>query len=104
MTPEQTIRALDDCARACATCYSACIAEGALPEMEKCIRLDLDCAALCRFTSEALARQSQFAGEFCQLCARICDACADECGRHPAAHCAACSDACRKCAEACRAI
>jgi hypothetical protein len=96
--------ALDRCAAACQHCASSCIAEGNLPDMEKCIRLDLDCAALCRFTSEALARDSQFMRDFCDLCARICDACADECGRHPADHCQECSDACRACAEACRAL
>lgn len=99
-----TISALDRCAAACAQCASACIAEGQLPEMEKCIRLDLDCSALCRFTSEALGRETQFMSDFCELCARICDACADECGRHPADHCRVCSDACRVCAEACRAM
>ncbi|MFM0049041.1 four-helix bundle copper-binding protein [Caballeronia grimmiae] len=98
------IEKLDRCAAACHNCASACIAEGHLPEMEKCIRLDLDCASLCRFTSEALARDTQFMRDFCDLCARICDACADECSRHPADHCHACSDACRQCAEACRAM
>ncbi|MDR5763068.1 four-helix bundle copper-binding protein [Caballeronia sp. LZ035] len=95
--------ALDRCAAACASCASACIAEGRFPDMEKCVRLDLDCAALCRFTSEAIARDTQFMRDFCDLCARICDACADECGRHPAQHCRICSDACRVYAEACRA-
>ncbi|QSN62830.1 MULTISPECIES: four-helix bundle copper-binding protein [unclassified Caballeronia] len=98
------IAALDRCAAACDNCASACIAEGHLPDMEKCIRLDLDCAALCRFTSESLARDTQFMRDFLDLCARICDACADECSRHTASHCQACSDACRKCAEACRAL
>ncbi len=101
---ERCLAALDRCAAACATCYSSCIAEGHLPQMEKCIRLDLDCEAFCRMTAAALARQTQFARDFCNLCARLCDACADECGRHDATHCEACADACRACAEACRAL
>lgn len=101
---QECITALDRCAAACDICASACLGEGHIAEMEKCIRLDADCAALCRFTSAALARQSQSAQEFCQLCARVCDACAEECGRHSASHCQACSDACRACAEACRTI
>ncbi|WP_425273729.1 four-helix bundle copper-binding protein [Paraburkholderia hospita] len=72
--------------------------------MAKCIRPNADCASLCRLTSAALARQSHFAPEFCELSARICDECADECARHAPEHCGTCSDACRRCAEACRAI
>ncbi|MBB5414362.1 four-helix bundle copper-binding protein [Paraburkholderia atlantica] len=104
MTPQDCIDALDHCASACTRCYSACIAERHIDEMEKCIRLDMDCASVCRLTSEALARDTQFMRDFCDLCARLCDTCADECARHPAQHCQDCSDACRRCAEACRAL
>lgn len=100
----ETIAALDRCATACSSCASACIADGRLPEMEKCIRLNLDCSALCRFTSGVLASDTQFAHDFCYVCARVCDACAEECGRHTAGHCQACSDACRTCAQACRTV
>ncbi|WP_429253661.1 four-helix bundle copper-binding protein [Paraburkholderia sp. GAS333] len=71
--------------------------------MERCIRVDLDCAAICRLTSTALSRSSPFTPEFRDLCARLCDACADECSRHSAQHCQVCGEACRACAEACRA-
>src|SRR5258705_10583342 len=98
------IDACDACAAACDRCASACLDEPNVADMGKCIRLNADCASLCRLTSAALARQSHFAPECCALCARICDECADECARHAPDHCGECSDACRMCAEACRAI
>ncbi|WP_429580000.1 four-helix bundle copper-binding protein [Paraburkholderia youngii] len=72
--------------------------------MTKCIRLDVDCASLCRFTSAAIARPSRLTPELFALCARICDECAEECGRHAPEHCGTCSDARPVCAEACRGI
>lgn len=96
--------AADRCAAACIQCASACIAEHHVAAMEKCIRLDADCAAICRLLSDALARDSEFAIDYAELCARLCVLCADECSRHAAAHCKACSDACRACADACRAM
>ncbi|CAN7782380.1 four-helix bundle copper-binding protein [Paraburkholderia hospita] len=107
MNPEiyqPSIEACDACAAACDRCASACLDEPRRVNMAKCIRLNADCASLCRLTSAALARQSHFAPEFCELCARICDECGDECARHAPEHCGTCSDACRRCAEACRAI
>lgn len=103
-TYQPCIEACDTCAAACDRCVSACLSEPRVQSMAKCIRLNADCASLCRLTSAALARQSHFAPEFCVLCARICDECADECSRHAPEHCGTCSDACRRCAEACRAI
>jgi hypothetical protein len=98
------IDACDACAAACDRCASACLEEPGVAVLAKCIRLNFDCASLCRLTSAALARQSRFAPEFCALCARICDECADECAGHAPEHCGACSDACRMCAEVCRTI
>ena len=68
------------------------------------LHLDADYAAICRLLSDALVRDSEFAPDYAELCARLCGLCADECSRHAAAHCKACSDACRACAEACRAM
>jgi hypothetical protein len=107
MNPEAyqpCIDACDACAAACDRCISACLEEPGVTVLAKCIRLNVDCASLCRLTSAALARQSRFAPEFCALCARICDECADECAGHAPEHCGACSEACRMCAEACRTI
>lgn len=98
------ISACDTCAIACDHCASECLAGGHATEMTECIRLDLDCAALCRVASSAMARASQQAKEICALCATACDACATECERHQMEHCRQCAEACRRCAKECRAM
>lgn len=103
--PQFHMRELADrCAAACLACVSGCLGEPDVPAMQKCIRLDLDCAAACRLVADALARESEFSVEFASLCARLCGLCAEECSRHAPAHCAACAEACRTCAEACAAL
>jgi hypothetical protein len=70
--------------------------------MTLCIKLDRDCADICRLAAAYMARDSAFALSICQLCAQICDACGRECAKHEKDHCQACAAACRACAEACR--
>lgn len=96
------IKACDECAAACEHCASACLSEAMVDKMRDCIRLDLECAAVCRLASRMMASGARFAGDFCALCARICDACGAECAKHEHEHCQACARACRSCAEECR--
>lgn len=70
--------------------------------MAECIRLDIDCAAICRLAAGYMARGSEFAGDICQVCADICEACGAECAKHSHAHCQACAQACDRCAQECR--
>ena len=70
--------------------------------MARCIALDMDCAAICRLAAGHMSRDSEFATQVCRLCADICQACGDECGKHQHDHCRACAQACRHCAEECR--
>lgn len=92
------------CAVACEHCAASCLSESNVQEMAECIRLDLDCAAICRLASAYMARGSRFAKDLCGLCATACEACGAECERHSPAHCQECAQACRRCAQACRAI
>ena len=64
----------------------------------------IECAAIARLCSDAIARHSPFAKQLCALCADICDWCAKECDAHEMGHCKSCAEACRRCAEACRKI
>lgn len=80
----------------------ACLSERDVAAMAECIRLDHDCAELCRLAVGLMSRGSRFSVEACRLCAEICDACAQECERHDFDHCRACAQACRKCADECR--
>jgi hypothetical protein len=76
--------------------------------MVACIRLNLDCAAVCAATGSIVARANK-AGNRQPLeaqlttCIAFCRACAKECGRHAAAHshCRVCAEACSRCADAC---
>jgi hypothetical protein len=105
MTHEQyrsCIDACNACAEACGHCATACLREPDVQQMTECIRLDIDCAEICRLASAFMARGSDFAVDICSACAAVCDACGDECRRHQAPHCQACADACARCADECR--
>lgn len=90
------------CATACDHCAASCLREEDVKMMASCIAHDMDCAQICRTAAAFMARGSDFAQQLCRLCAEVCAACADECGKHPMDHCQACAQACRDCADACR--
>lgn len=96
------VEACNACADACDHCSTACLQEPDVKMMARCIALDIDCAAICRLAAGAMARDSEFAKQVCQLCATVCEACGDECAKHQNAHCQECAQACRRCAEECR--
>ena len=96
------IDACNACAVACEHCAAACLEEPAVAKMARCIRLDMDCAAVCRLAVGCMARGSELAADVCELCASACDECAKECARHPMQHCQDCAKACRRCADECR--
>lgn len=98
---ESCVQACNACAITCETCAAACLREDDVGMMARCIRLDLDCAALCRLAALSMVRDSEFARDVCALCAQVCRACGEECGRHKADHCQRCAQDCRACAEAC---
>lgn len=99
---DNCIKVCNACADACDHCSVACLGESGVDRLARCIRLDIDCAALCRLAAGAMARGSEFAGAICRVCAEVCDACAEECEKHDHDHCRECARACRECAEECR--
>jgi hypothetical protein len=99
---ETCVGACNACADACDACSTACLSEPDIKMMADCIRLDLDCAAICRLASGFMARGSARARDVCRVCAMICDACAAECAKHKVDHCQRCAEACRVCAAECR--
>lgn len=90
------------CAVACDHCAVACLDEQDVRSMAACIRLDMDCAQICRLAAAYMSRDSTFASMLCKICAEVCERCAKECERHSAEHCQRCAEACRNCADACR--
>lgn len=99
---QSCIDACNACADACDHCVAGCLREPDVKMMAQCIRLDIDCAAICRLAAGYLARGSSFATQVCELCADVCEACGAECAKHPHDHCKACAEACKRCAEECR--
>jgi hypothetical protein len=92
------------CAKMCASCADACLAER--HDMTQCIRTCLDCADVCEAAGRLALRQTgdnqAVMREMLELCARACDACAAECEKHDHAHCKLCAQMCRECAADCR--
>ena len=96
------------CAGACTACADACLSERHIEGLLACIRIDLDCAAICIGTGSVVARAKAGAsrqvleGQLA-VCIAACRACAEECRRHANMHehCRVCAEACEACAEAC---
>ena len=102
--PETLARCVEDCfgcSATCTSCADACLGEEAVAELVRCIRLNLDCAAVCWATGR-LIRQTAFdpqlARHMLEACVVACRRCAEECERHAGHH-----EHCRVCADACRA-
>jgi len=102
------LHALEECAQTCTLCADACLAEDMVAELRRCIRLNLDCAALCRTTAEVIGRQVEpnaaVVRAALEACAAACAACGSECASHADMHqhCQVCADSCRRCEQACR--
>lgn len=99
---QSCIEACLKCAAACNHCAASCVREQDVQAMTNCIRLDMECAALCYSSAQLMSLGSDKAKAVCGICAELCDACGAECGKHNNDHCSMCAEMCRKCAEECR--
>jgi len=97
-----------DCAQACSTCASACLAGKSVADLRPCIRTDLACADICAATARVLSRQPiddlATVRALLEAGVAVCAVCAEECESHAAMHehCRICAEACRRCEQACR--
>lgn len=104
------IKACFACAESCTLCADACLAEEQLDRLRRCIRLNLDCAAICAATGEVVARQTSMDRELTrqqlESCVTACRVCGDECELHASMHdhCRLCMESCRACTQACNAL
>ncbi|PAU51174.1 four-helix bundle copper-binding protein [Pseudomonas sp. PIC25] len=98
------IQACNACAVACEHCAAACLQEAMIKDLVTCIRLDRDCADMCRLASRLMCRESALVDEICRLCAIACRACGQECAKHLHEHCQQCAQACERCAEECESM
>ena len=94
--------ALARCVAACEYCADACLSGKDIAMQVACIRLDRDCADICRLTAAFIARHSPHAKHIINECIEICQKCHDECAKHPHDHCQQCAKACQECLEACK--
>ena len=99
---QAVLDALSRCIAACEMCATACPQEDDVQMMVPCIRLDRDCADICRLTAAFIARGSDHARHVLKECIEICRKCGEECGQHQHDHCQQCAAACQACLEACK--
>jgi len=70
-------------------------------DMKTCHLLCLDCLAVCNACVQLMAGQSDYAGKVCNICAELCQRCADECAKFDSATCQQCAEKCQTCADTC---
>ena len=104
MRNEKLIHALGNCINHCNYCADACLDEEEVKKMVGCIRIDRVCAEVCSTVNQLLAMNFDEIDELVAYCAKICERCAEEFGKHPMEHCQKCAEACKSCAEACREL
>jgi hypothetical protein len=90
------------CAGACEYCATSDLRESNLKSMVSCAQINRECAAICWTAASLMSMDGHFAKQYCDFCATVCNACADECERHEADHCKKCAYQCRQCADECR--
>ena len=83
----------------------ACLDEEDVKAMTRCIKLDVDCADVCRITASSLSRGSEHGDHLLKECAEICSVCAEECEKHShMEYCRKCAEVCKHCADECSAM
>ncbi len=99
------------CVETCTACSDACLSEPHVDKLVSCIRLNLDCAAVCAATGSIASRANklghrQLMEAQITTCIAYCRACAAECARHAEMHkhCAVCAQTCSDCVDACLAM
>jgi len=90
------------CAAECTHCWHECLRDQDVQNMTTCIRLNIDCAAICSLASSFVSGNSGFTENILTVCSTICDSCADQCGQHSKEYCRRCESICRRCAVLCR--
>jgi hypothetical protein len=104
------VRCIEECFSCAATytsCADACLGEGRVQELVRCIRLNLDCADICDTTGRILTRQTgadvAVLRAAVEVCSQACRVCGEECERHAEhhEHCRVCAGECRRCEQAC---
>ena len=106
-----TSQEMQNCINECLNCHAVCLdtithclqmgGKHASPDH---IALLQDCAQICMTSADFMLRGSQYHGDTCGVCAKLCEACADSCESMAEGDdfMQKCADVCRRCAESCR--
>ena len=96
------IDACTKCTQACYECFHACLNEPDLNARKNCVSILVECAMMCQMSVGTMAMNGTFSKEHCELCAKVCEKCAEECAMFKDDHRQKCAEICRMCAEECR--
>ncbi len=99
---QNCVNACLETAQACDDCATACMKESNVLELSHCIKLNQECAVICRSAAELIGMKSDYSLIICHLVATACSDCAEECEHHAAMgmeHCKVCAEICRNCVE-----
>ncbi|MEK2646240.1 four-helix bundle copper-binding protein [Bdellovibrio sp. BCCA] len=102
---------MEECIANCAECFQVCtrliphcLHLGGEHAGAEHINLLSICAAICETSVRFMLAESEFHEDTCAVCAKVCDACADDCERIDGGDymMKECIEICRECAESCR--
>lgn len=97
------IEECSSCANTCLRTLQHCLHHGGAHTEPKHVTVLLDCAQMCRTSSDFMLRGSGLHGMTCALCAEICDQCSISCGAIDGdRRMYECAQQCRVCSAACR--
>jgi hypothetical protein len=89
------------CHRLCLSAVTWCLRKGGAHATADHIRVLLDCAEICATSASFMLRQSERHASTCGVCAVVCRACADSCGKLEGDEMKRCAELCQRCAAAC---
>lgn len=101
---DQCIQDCIDCYQHCMSCITHCLSLGGKHSEQSHITLMLECAEICNLSATLMELKGQFSHEHCQVCAKVCEACAASCREigPDDKMMNECADMCLRCAESCR--
>jgi hypothetical protein len=104
MQAPRLLTTVQNCLNVCESMVAMMLSMPDVQARRNQILLLQDCATICATLACYLARSSIFAQMTAGLCARICEACGNECARFSDQASQSCSRVCLSCAQECRAF